>query len=100
MFSDFEDGGEMWTGSGPREARKRIEFSEAFRNPPAVQASLAMIDMSNETNARIDVQAQNVDATSFDLVFRTWGDSRVARTRVDWTAIGEIGHDDDWDIPD
>ncbi len=28
LFSDFEDDGEMWTGSGPRKTRIAIRFSE------------------------------------------------------------------------
>ena len=30
LFSDFQDGGEMWTGSGPRKVSRAVEFSEAF----------------------------------------------------------------------
>jgi len=32
LFADFEDGGEMWTGTGPRERRRAVRFSETFRN--------------------------------------------------------------------
>jgi hypothetical protein len=31
-------------------------------------------------------------------VFRTWGDSRVARIRADWMAIGEVSGEDDWEM--
>ncbi|MEC8667985.1 MAG: H-type lectin domain-containing protein [Pseudomonadota bacterium] len=34
----------------------------------------------------------------FDIVFRTWGDSRIARARVGWMAIGEVGAPGDWDV--
>ena len=30
------------------------------------------------------------------MVFRTWGDTRVARIRADWTAIGAIIDEDNW----
>jgi hypothetical protein len=32
------------------------------------------------------------------IVFRTWGDTRVARVRADWLAIGALPHEDDWEI--
>ena len=98
LFSDYEDGGEMWTGSGPRERRNSVTFKEAFGGVPAVHVSLSMWDMDSATNARADVQAENVTATGFDVVFRTWGDSRVARARIHWMAIGEVTHEDDWQL--
>jgi hypothetical protein len=39
LFSDFQDGGEMWTGSGPRKVSRAVEFSEAFTAQPMVQVS-------------------------------------------------------------
>jgi len=34
----------------------------------------------------------------FDLVFRTWGDTKVARVRIGWIAIGPVKSDDDWEL--
>ena len=34
----------------------------------------------------------------FDIVFRTWGDTRVARVRVAWIALGAVANDDGWDV--
>lgn len=98
MFSDFEDGGEMWTGRGPREARIRITFEEPYKTPPAIMTSLAMFDIDESTNQRADLSHGKVTLDGFDLVFRTWGDTRVARVRADWTAIGEIKAEDEWDL--
>ncbi|MCM2562666.1 H-type lectin domain-containing protein [Lutimaribacter sp. EGI FJ00015] len=98
LFSDYEDGGEMWTGDGPRERRKSVDFSERFCSPPVVQCSLSMWDVDHATNVRADVSAENISDTGFDLVFRTWGNTRVARARVGWMAIGEVSNDDDWDL--
>ncbi len=89
MFSDFEDGGAMWTGKGPRESRQSVEFSEAFRTAPSVQASISLWDIDTENLIRAEVSTDNVSETGFDLVFRTWGDTRVARIRAAWMAIGE-----------
>ena len=39
---------------------------------------------------RADLTAENVSEKGFHLVFRTWGDTRVARVRADWLAIGAV----------
>ena len=59
LFSDYEDGGEMWTGRGSRERRHALSFSQPFREPPAVHVALSMWDMDSATNARADISAQN-----------------------------------------
>lgn len=98
LFSDFEDGGEMWTGKGPRERRRTVAFSEGFRSPPTVQVGLSLSDMDSAHNTRAEIKAENITETRFDLVFRTWGDTRIARVRMNWFAIGELHHADDWQI--
>ena len=98
LFEDFEDGGEMWTGTGHRERVKEITFREPFREPPAVHCSLTLWDVDAATNVRADVEAENVTETGFDLAFRTWGDTKVARVRIGWIAIGPVKCDDDWEL--
>lgn len=98
LFSDFEQNGLMWTGSGARQARGQIRFAEPFLEPPSVRVGLTMFDMSNGSNLRADVQAEDVTETGFAIVFRTWSDSKIARVRVGWQAIGPIRDEDDWDV--
>lgn len=98
LFSDFEHDGEMWTGSGPRKLRSAILFSEPFLMPPTVTVSMSMWDIAGESNQRADILAENVTEKGFDILFRTWGDTRVARVRADWLAIGEAPDDDQWDV--
>lgn len=98
MFSDFVDGGPMWTGQGVRESRFVVTFREPFTDAPAVMVGLSMWDMDAATNPRADIAAENVTAKGFHLVFRTWGDTRVARVRADWTAIGPLRDDEMWDV--
>jgi H-type lectin domain len=98
LFSDFQDGGEMWTGTGPRECRRPVVFSEPYLSPPVVQAHMAMWDMDSNSNGRADLAAEDVTAQGFTIVFRTWSDTRVARVRADWMAVGGIAGEDDWDI--
>ncbi len=96
LFSDFADGGEMWTAEGTRERRKQVVFDPPFRAAPSVHVGLSLWDTDCRTNARMEVSADNITAGGFDIVFRTWGDTRIARVRVGWIAIGAAHHEDDW----
>ncbi len=98
LFSDFEDEGDMWTGEGARLKRKKVVFSEVFDTAPAVTVALSMWDFGHDTNVRADIQAEKVTPKGFDIVFRTWGNTRVARARATWQAIGAISDDEAWDI--
>ncbi|MBF9059218.1 hypothetical protein HKCCSP123_08495 [Rhodobacterales bacterium HKCCSP123] len=98
MFSDLEDNGPMWSGDGPRESRHAVTFSEAFRAQPMVQVAISMWDTGGDTNQRADLRAETITPEGFVLVFRTWGDSRVARIRADWMALGELSDEDDWQL--
>lgn len=96
LFSDFATGGDMWTGSGARERRQLVTFSEPFRAPPAVQVALSLWDMDSDTNLRADIGAEEVTKDGFVIFFRTWGDTRVARVRLSWMAIGGITDPTEW----
>ena len=98
LFSDFADGGVMWTGSGPRESRHVVRFKEPFSDVPAVHVSISMWDTDHKHNARADVSAEHISEKEFHLVFRTWGDTRVARIRADWLALGAVQDEDDWQV--
>lgn len=98
LFSDFDTGGDMWTGTGARERRQRITFEQPFSSNPMVHVSLTLWDMDSTHNVRSDLSAEGVSPTGFDVVFRTWKDTRVARVRVGWLAIGEMSSEDDWDV--
>lgn len=98
LFSDFETDGEMWTGRGQRERRRRIKFSEPFKDAPTVHTSVSLWDMDASTVLRADIAAEAVTEDGFDMVFRTWGDTRVARVRIGWMALGQLSDEDDWDL--
>ena len=89
LFSDFVTDGAMWTGEGDREIRMLIPFSEPC---------MSMWDIDAATNSRIDIGSDNVTARDFEIVFRTWGDTKVARIRADWVALGEVPDDEDWEV--
>lgn len=98
LFSHYESGGKMWTGSGARTHREAVRFSETFRNPPSVQAHFSMWDTDATGNARMDLTVENITTAGFTLVFRTWEDTKVARVRAGWMAIGETRQADEWDL--
>lgn len=98
LFSDYQHDGVMWTGTGPREFRRVVEFDEVFARAPVVTVSISMWDFEKATNQRADISSEMVNSEGFVIVFRTWGDTRIARIRADWLAIGEVADDDDWDV--
>ncbi|MDP3263096.1 MAG: H-type lectin domain-containing protein [Tabrizicola sp.] len=98
LFSDFANDGAMWADDGPREVRQAQVFSEPFAAAPMVTVSISMWDMDHKTNSRADISAENITESGFQIVFRTWKDTRVARIRADWMALGPVRDDDEWDV--
>ena len=98
LFSDYEDDGEMWTGQGERERVVPVAFSDTYRKPPSVHVSMSLLDMATGPSIRADVGTRNVSETGFEIVFRTWEDSMVARVRVAWIAMGELPDDEEWQL--
>lgn len=98
LFSDFKHDGEMWTGDGKREGRTWVAFSASFLTAPMVQVGLSMWDIDHSANSRVDISTDKIATDGFEIVFRTWGDTRVARARANWIAFGEVAHEDDWPL--
>lgn len=98
LFSDFLDDGAMWASTGPRERRHAVNFSQAYRTPPHVYVSMSLLDIDNNAPIRAEVVAETVSEDGFEIVFRTWADTRIARIRVAWLSIGELSDDEDWEL--
>lgn len=98
LFSDHESNGPMWQGEGSRVVRQTVRFTSAFLTPPVIHVAIAMWDIAGGSNQRADISADKVTAESFEIVFRTWGDTRVARIRAEWLAIGAVRHEDDFEV--
>jgi len=45
-------------------------------------------DFDTDSGLRLDIWPEEIDTTGFNLVFRTWSDTRIARIRVTWQAFG------------
>lgn len=97
-FSHFETGGAMWTGEGPREIRVPVRFGASFAAPPALQLGVTMWDVSNVAAMRLDIGSEEVGRDGFTLRVSSWGDSRIARLRIGWFAIGARPDEDLWQI--
>ncbi|MFV0408318.1 MAG: H-type lectin domain-containing protein [Paracoccus sp. (in: a-proteobacteria)] len=98
LFKAFDDGGDMWTGHGPRESRHEVRFEQAFAEAPVVHIGLSMWDIDNGDNQRADISTDAITNEGFTIVFRTWGATRVARVRAEWLAIGAAHYEDNWDV--
>lgn len=97
VFSDFETDGEMWAGEGDRERKVYIEFNQRFRRPPIVNVAIKMIDVDQGGNLRYDLIVEYITEKGFDVRMKTWGDTKIARASVNWTAIGPSFYDGDWE---
>ena len=64
----------------------------------SVMVGISLWDMDHKSNMRADLSAEEVTERGFHLVFRTWGDTRVAQLRADWTAIGPLRDEDLWEV--
>jgi hypothetical protein len=98
LFSDFADDGPMWTAQGHRESRSAVTFSTPFRQLPAVIVGISLMDIDHCSNTRTELLAEGVTKAGFEIVFRTWSDTRVARIRADWTALGAVLGEEDWEV--
>lgn len=98
LFSAFEDDGPMWSGEGPRMVRQPVRFEQPFLTPPVVHVAIAMWDIEGGSNQRADISADKLALEGFEIVFRTWGDTRIARIRAEWLAIGALRHEDDFSL--
>lgn len=98
LFEDFSSGGPMWTQQGNRERRTKVRFDTPFAEAPVVQVALSLWDVDYSTNVRGDIFADKITPKGFEIVFRTWGNTRIARARASWLAIGQARDEDMWDV--
>ena len=87
---DFNRGTDptMDGGSGPRHYRKTVNYG-GFRRPPTVVTSVTGFDVYNSANARVSVNAENVDDDSCVIHLHTWADTKIWSVTVNWMAYGD-----------
>jgi hypothetical protein len=89
LFNHVDDNGPMWANDGDREVRFRVRFAAAFHRPPHVSLGVSGLDASNAQNLRFSLVAEGITHEGFDVVMKTWSDTRIARASVNWSAIGQ-----------
>ena len=89
LFNHVDDNGPMWTGDGDREVRLKLRFTASFQRPPHITLGISGMDSSCRQNLRFSLAAETVMSESFVIVFKTWGDTKIARASVNWSAIGQ-----------
>ena len=86
----------MWSGTGDRQVVHTVEFDASFNRPPIVQLAVTLLDAASDKHLRYALTSENITEHSFDIVFKTWLDSRFARVWIDWTAMGSRSDPDMW----
>lgn len=89
LFNHVDDNGPMWADDGDREVRLKLRFATSFQRPPHITLGISGMDSSCAQNLRFSLSTDAVTSESFVIVFKTWGDTRIARTSVNWSAIGQ-----------
>jgi hypothetical protein len=88
LFNHVDDNLPMWAETGDRSVRLTVTFDEPFGETPALTLGVIGLDCDHNTNLRYSLSAEKVFREGFEVVFVTWGDTRIARTSVSWQAIG------------
>lgn len=77
-------------GRQQTERVKEIRFpAPGFSEEPEVSVSLRKIDMTGKANIhRLEVHPREITKDGFNLVFKTWLESRVYAATATWIAVG------------
>lgn len=89
LFNHVDAGLPMWAGDGDREVRLDVAFANAFAEPPGITLGLTGIDAAHDQNLRFWLDAVDVTAKGFTIMFKTWDDTHIARASVAWQALGK-----------
>lgn len=89
LFNHVATNGPMWYEDGDREVRFSIIFSDSFQKLPHVTLGVTGMDSSKSQNLRFTLMAEDVTLVGFDIVMRTWSDTKIARASVNWSALGQ-----------
>lgn len=96
LFEHYVDEGPMWAGYGERATASFVEFDRPYVDKPVVHVSISLLDVQTDPLIRYELTAENITSEGFEIIFKTWADSRFARVRVAWLAIGQAIRDEYW----
>lgn len=77
---------------GERHFIHHVDFSQEFTEGlPIVLVTLSGLDSDNAANQRVLVSAENITPKGFDILYKTWWDTRLYGAWVTWEAIPRSG---------
>ncbi len=86
-FFAYNEYKHMMNSRGERSITKHIEFDVKFKKTPKVIASISLLDIKRGTNLRVNVYAEHINASGFDLRIATWDDTKLYRLRGSWISF-------------
>jgi hypothetical protein len=86
-FFAYNEYRHMQDGRGERSVTKHINFDVPFKKTPKVMVSITLLDTEQSTNLRLNVYAEHVNSSGFDLRIATWDNTRLYRTRASWISF-------------
>jgi hypothetical protein len=66
----------------------RITFDSPFNYVPLVHVGITGFDVDHNDSARLNIHAESIDETGFDIVVQTWQYSRIYQVEISWLALG------------
>jgi hypothetical protein len=74
----------------PRTYTHHVQFDTSFSNIPLVHVGLSGFDIDNRDSARISVHTSAITSSSFDIVIKTWVNTRLYSVEISWIALGQM----------
>jgi len=87
-FKKTENDFNLMKGDGSRSNKRRIQYPQKYSANPSVVVTLAEMDVTRETDHRLNAVAENVDTQGFDLKVGTWSDTKVWSIGATWFSFG------------
>ncbi len=72
----------------PRSFTAHVNFDTPFGNVPIVHVGISGFDIDNRDTSRLSAHASAISPTGFDLVIKTWLNTRVYKVEISWLALG------------
>eukprot|EP01117_Protostelium_nocturnum_P015556 TRINITY_DN6051_c0_g1_i1.p1 TRINITY_DN6051_c0_g1~~TRINITY_DN6051_c0_g1_i1.p1 ORF type:complete len:424 (-),score=152.64 TRINITY_DN6051_c0_g1_i1:122-1393(-) len=94
MFKKDMPGYTLVAGEGSRNISRRLDFLSKFGEKPSVITCFSHIDVlknnekEEETDHRLSVLGDNINASGFDMKLSTWQDTLIWSAGASWLAFG------------
>ena len=76
------------TGSGERLDVTPLLFKEKYTTPPKVLVAMNSIDATSPPNLRYDIYPEKITTTGFNMVLRTWADTKLFGSTILYVVLG------------